>query len=195
MSLEKHWHSTMFALIVLIGQILVAYAFGVIILAVFARQAPFATVVTRTHYHHLGNLLLTFVMFWTYVAFSQFLIIWSGNLPHEIAWYLHRSRGTWLWIVLALALFHFFLPFYLLLFRGTKRSMQVLTAIAALLFVMQMLNAFWLIVPSFYPNGVHINWLDVAAPIGVGGIWITAFLSRLKRGPLLPLNDPRLDYA
>ena len=134
-------------------------------------------------------------MFWTYVAFSQFLIIWSGNLPHEIAWYLHRSAGTWLSIVLALVAFHFFLPFYLLLFRGVKRSVRVLTIIAALLLVMHFVNIFWLVVPSFYPGGIHINWLDLAAPIGVGGVWLAAFVSRLKRSALIPLNDPRFEYS
>jgi len=195
MSLEPDWYSTIFLVIILIGQILCAFAFSVLVLSCFRKATPLVEILSVTHYHHLGNLLLTFVMFWTYVAFSQFLIIWSGNLPHEIAWYLHRSHGTWLWMVLALVLFHFFLPFYLLLFRGTKRSVRVLTTIAALLFVMQMVNAFWLIAPTFYPKGIHITWLDLAAPTGVGGIWVAAFLSRLKRGPLVPLNDPRFDYA
>lgn len=195
MSLEPDWYSTIFLVIIFIGQILCAFAFSVLVLSCFRRATPIVEILSPIHFHHLGNLLLTFVMFWTYVAFSQFLIIWSGNLPHEIAWYLHRSHGTWLWIVLALVLFHFFLPFYALLFRGTKTSLPILTTVAALLFVMQIVNAFWLIVPSFYPKGIHISWLDLAAPVGVGGIWVAAFLSGLKRGPLVPLNDPRFDYA
>src|SRR5436190_1477806 len=117
MSTEAHWYSTMFAVIVLIGQILLAYSFAVILMTLFKRSEPLAGVVTTTHYHHLGNLMLTFVMFWTYVCFGQLLVIYSGNLPREIDWYLHRISGNWIWIVGALALFHFFLPFFLLLFR------------------------------------------------------------------------------
>src|SRR5439155_17033469 len=135
MSLEPDWYSAIFLVIIVIGQILCAFAFSVLVLSCFRKATPLVEILSVTHYHHLGNLLLTFVMFWTYVAFSQFLIIWSGNLPHEIAWYLHRSHGTWLWIVLALVLFHFFLPFYVLLFRGTKTSVRMVTTVAGLLFV------------------------------------------------------------
>ena len=123
MSLEKHWYSTMFAVIIIIGQILVAYAFSVVMLALFKDQEPLARVVTRTHYHHLGNLLLTFVLFWTYVSFGQLLIIYSGDIPREIDWYLHRIATSWKVVISGLALFHFFVPFFLLLFRTVKRHM------------------------------------------------------------------------
>jgi hypothetical protein len=133
MSLEKHWYSTMFGVIVIIGQILLAYAFAVLMLTLFRKQEPLADVVNRTQYHHLGNLLLTFVLFWTYVSFGQLLIIYSGDLPHEIDWYLHRIAGSWKWVVAAVALFHFSLPFFLLLFRSVKRHVAPLTTLAALL--------------------------------------------------------------
>ncbi len=195
MSTEPDWYSTMFPVIIVIGQILSAFAFSVLLLNWFRATKPISEIVSLTHFHHLGNLLLTFVMFWTYISFSQFLIIWSGNLPHEIAWYLHRSRGGWLWVVIALALFHFFIPFYLLLFRIAKRSPRMLATIAGLLFVMHLLNVYWLVTPSFFPGRIHFSWLDFAAPLGVGGIWLAVFISRLKEGPLVPLNDPRFDYS
>src|SRR6185312_17397857 len=132
-SLEQDWYSTMFGVIVGGGQILVAFAFVIVLLALFQNQAPFAGVVEKVHYHHLGNLLLTFVLFWTYVSFGQLLIIYSGDLPHELQWYLHRIAGNWKSLVGAIALFHFFLPFFLLLFRPVKQQVAVLTTLAVML--------------------------------------------------------------
>jgi len=194
MSLESDWYSTIFLVIVIIGQILSAFAFSIVLLSAFQKLTPFMEVLSPVHFNHLGNLLLTFVMFWTYVAFSQLLIIWSGNLPHEISWYLHRSAGSWIWIVVALALFHFFLPFFLLLFRGVKKNVAFLSGIAGAVLVMHLVNVFWLVVPSFYPTGIHLSWLDFAAPLGIGGLWLAFFAFRLKQNPLLPENDPRFTY-
>jgi hypothetical protein len=191
MSLEPEWYSTIFLVIIIIGQILSAFAFAIVVLAAFRNLSPLSDILLPIHFHHLGNLLLTFVMFWTYVAFSQLLVIWSGNLPHEISWYLHRSNGSWIWIVAALAFFHFLLPFFLLLFRGVKRNVGLLAGIAGAVLLMHLINVFWLVVPSFYPKGVHVSWLDLAAPIGIGGFWLALFLFRLKQNPLFPLNDPR----
>jgi hypothetical protein len=192
MSLEPDWYSTMFPVIIFIGQFLSAFAFAIILLAWFRREPPFVGVVSTTHFHHLGNLLLTFVMFWTYVSFGQLLIIWSGNLPQEISWYLHRIAGGWKWIVVLLALFHFFLPFFLLLFRANKQRVVILMSIAMVVFLVHVVNVFWMVVPSFYPQGIRIHWLDIAAPIGVGGIWIAVFLANLKSRRLMPQNDPRM---
>src|SRR5205814_6028416 len=145
----------------------------------FKTQDPIATVVTKTHYHHLGNLLLTFVLFWTYISFGQLLIIYSGDLPHEINWYLHRIAGNWKWVVAALALFHFFLPFFLLLFRSVKRHVIPLTVLAGMLFVMHIVDAYWLVMPALHQHGISLSWLDFAAPIGIGCLWLSFFLSRL----------------
>jgi hypothetical protein len=195
MSLEKHWYSTMFAVIILIGQILVAYAFSVIMLSLFRRQKPLTGVVNSTHYHHLGNLLLTFVLFWTYVSFGQLLIIYSGDIPHEIDWYLHRIAGNWKWVLGCLALFHFFLPFFLLLFRAVKLQVMALTALGVILFLMHLVDAYWLIMPSFHQTGVSISWMDFTAPIGIGCLWVSFFLSRLRGAELLPRNDPGCQFA
>jgi len=195
MSTEAHWYSTMFAVIVLIGQILIAYSFAVILMTLFKTREPLAGIVTTTHYHHLGNLLLTFVMFWTYVSFGQLLIIYSGNLPREIDWYRHRIAGNWIWVVGVLGLFHFFLPFFLLLFRTIKRHVAPLVVIAGILFVAHIVDVYWMVTPSFHQSGIHISWLDLAAFIGVGGIWTAAFLAQLKSAPLLPQHDPGQQFA
>jgi hypothetical protein len=191
MSLEPAWHSTMFAVIVLIGQVLTALALGVVMLAWFERQAPFAEVVTPRHFHDLGNLLLAFVVFWTYVSFGQLLVIYSGNLPQEIDWYLHHIGGRWRWVVVGLAVFHFFVPFFLLLFRSTKLRVGRLATIAALLLGAHVAADFWLIAPTFHPADLQIHWLDGATLMSLGGVWLTLFVAHLKKAALLPSGDPR----
>ncbi len=190
MSTEKAWFSTMFGVIVLIGQILITFSFAIILLTLFRKQEPISGVVTRTHYHHLGNLLLAFVMFWTYVSFGQLLIVYSGNLPSEIGWYLHRIAGNWKWIIALLALFHFFVPFFLLLFRAVKQHATPLTTLAMVLFGVHIVDVYWMVTPSYFPTGIHLHWLDFATWIGIGGLWIALFLFQLKFAPLLPQHDP-----
>jgi hypothetical protein len=190
MSIEPAWFSTIFPLIILIGQILTAFAFVSILLAWFYRQTPFREIVAPAHFQDLGNFLLTFVLFWTYISFSQFLIIYSGNQPHEIGWYLHRIAGNWKWIVAFIALFHFFAPFFLLLLRAVKKNAQRLAAIAILIFFAQAAEIFWTIAPTFYPNEIQIHLTDFAAWLGIGGIWLAVFSFNLKRHPLLAKNNP-----
>src|SRR5581483_11203973 len=177
MSLETRWYSTIFAVIIIIGQILVAYAFSVILLALFARHEPFAAILSKTHFHHLGNLLLAFVMFWTYVSFGQLLIVYSGDLPPELKWYLHRIAGDWKWVVGALALFHFFVPFYLLLFRSIKRHVATLGLLAATLFAVHVVETYWQVMPALHPEHLSVSWMDVTAPLGIGGLWLAFFLA------------------
>lgn len=195
MSLEIHWYSTMFAVIIIIGQILVAYAFSVLLLTLCSPYAPLSQVVNKSQYHQLGNLLLAFVMFWTYVSFGQLLIVYSGDKPDELDWYLHRIAGNWKLIVVALGLFHFFLPFYLLLFRAVKKHVVPITSLAAVLFLAHIVAIYWLVVPAFHQGGLEISWLDFTAPIGIGGLWIAFFISRLRAAPLLPQRDPGLQFA
>jgi hypothetical protein len=154
-----------------------------------------AEVATVTQFHQLGNLLLTFVMFWTYVMFGQLLINWSGNTPKEIIWYQHRLAGSWKWIIALLVCFHFFFPFLLLLFRASKRNVSALTALASMIFVVHIIAVFWFVAPAFHPGGLQINWLDFAAFFGVGGLWLALFIAFLKRHELLAKNDPRIDFA
>lgn len=195
MSLEKRWFSSVFGVVVMGGQVMLAYAFGIVMLTLFRLAEPLERVVNKTHYHQLGNLLLTFVLFWTYVSFGQLLIIYSGDLPPELDWYLHRIAGSWRWVVGALALFHFFAPFFLLLFRAVKLHVLPLATIAALVVAAHALEAYWLVMPSLHQTGVRVSWTDLAAPIGIGGIWLSYFLSRLRKAPLLPLQDPGLQFS
>jgi hypothetical protein len=195
MSIEPAWYSTIFLVILIIGQILMAFSWTTVLLARWAGEKPFVGVVTTTHFHDLGNLLLAFVVFWTYVSFSQLLIIYSGNLPREIDWYLHRIAGGWKWVVGFLALFHFFVPFFLLLFRTTKQRSQRLALIAAALLCVHIVAVYWVVVPTFQPTGPRLHWLDLAVFLGIGGWWVAGFAALLRRQTLLPQNDPRIDYA
>lgn len=194
-SLEPHWYSTMFGVVICIGQILTAYAFSVIMIAAFKREPSVAAVLDKTQYHQLGNLLLAFVLFWTYVSFGEFLIIYSGDIPHELEWYLHRIAGNWKVVLWSIAAFHFFVPFYLLLFRAVKKHIGPLTTMAVMLFLSQIVHIYWLVMPAFHHDNLHVSWLDFTAPLAIGGFWFAFFLSRLKAAPLIPRNDPGLQFA
>ena len=150
------------------------------------------------HFHDLGKLMLTVVMVWAYFAFSQLLIIWSGNLPEEIPWYLERFSGVWRYIGLGLIMFHFALPFLLLLSRDLKRNARRLVWVAWGLIIMRFVDLLWLIVPVF-TRGQGIRpasyLVYLAATIGVGGIWLGWFFYQLRQRALVPYNDPQLPEA
>ncbi|HEV8336639.1 MAG TPA: hypothetical protein VGR67_09500 [Candidatus Polarisedimenticolia bacterium] len=192
MSLEPHWFSTLYGLLVVMGQALSALAFAILVLASLAARPPLRGRIGPRHFHDLGKLLLAFVMVWTYFAFSQFLIIWAGNLPEEIPWYLKRLTGGWQWFGLALAVFQFAFPFVLLLSMRLKRNPRRLAQVAGLLLLTRLLDVAWTIAPAFHPGRLAIHWMDLAAPVAVGGIWLALFLRFLERKPLLPLGDPFL---
>lgn len=190
MSLEPHWFSTIYGVHFLGSHVLSAFAFMIFLAGWLARGEAFSNLFRPSHFHDLGNLLLAFVMLWAYFAFSQWLIIWSGNLPEEVTWYVRRTRGGWEWIALALIVFHFFLPFFLLLMRGIKRRVQALCALAAAIVVMRLLDVFWYTLPAFHPSALQIHWMDIVAPIGLGGVWLAVFIWQLRLAPLIPLNHP-----
>lgn len=195
MSLEPHWFSTMYGVLFIAGQGLSAFAFITVVMVLLAERAPLSGYVAARHYHDLGKLMLAFVMFWAYVSFSQYLIIWAGNLPEEIPWYLRRLQGGWGWIAAAILLFHFVLPFLMLLPASANRNPRVLAAVAGLVVLMQLVEIFWLTQPAFAGERFRLHWMDLLAPIGVGGLWLAVFSWQLGKRPLLPLNDPELQEA
>jgi hypothetical protein len=192
MSLEPHWYSTIYGILIIGGQVLSAFAFVIPVLMLLADRPPFSELVTVEQFHDLGKLMLAFVMLYAYFAFSQFLIIWSGNLPEETPWYLARLNGGWQYLAIALVLFQFALPFVILLSRNLKRNARRLAGIALVVLVARLLDLFWLLKPAFSPAHFSIHWMDVAAVFGVGGLWLSFFLLRLRGQPLLPLRDPAL---
>jgi hypothetical protein len=195
MAIDAHWYSTIFGPLVAIGQVLNAFSFAILLLALLSGRAPFSRVIHPGIFQDLGKLLLAFVMVWAYFSFSQYLIIWAGNLPEEIRWYLGHSKGGWLALGLFILVFQFFVPFFLLLSRDLKRDMRRLAGVALLVMVMRFIDLFWTVAPLFHPEHLAVHWLDVAAPAGIGGIWLWMFLRELRSQPLLPLHDPYLQEA
>ncbi|HEY3383658.1 MAG TPA: hypothetical protein VGK32_17985 [Vicinamibacterales bacterium] len=195
MSLEPHWFSTIFGLLFLGGQGLGAMAFVIAIAYLLSRRPEFGRVLAPTILNDLGNLLLAFVMIWAYLSFSQLLIIWAGNLPEEIPWYLHRIAGGWNYIAIVLAVFYFAVPFLVLLGRNNKRQHYRLTIVAVGIIIARVFDVFFLIAPEFYRDHLSVHWLDLTALVGLGGLWLTMFIWRLGARPLLPPNDPELAPA
>jgi len=195
MSLEPQWFSTIFGVLVMGGQGLSAMAFIIAAVVVLSRYKPLSEVIKPSHLHDLGKLMLAFLMLWAYFGFSQFLIIWSGNLPEEIPWYVRRLQTSWKWVGLALVLLQFALPFVLLLSRDLKRNSRRLVTVAVAVIVMRLVDLIWLTVPEFHEGAFRIHWMDLLMPIGVGGLWLAYFAYQLKQRPLLPMGDPYLEEA
>jgi hypothetical protein len=195
MSLDPEWFSTIFGLLTTVSWGLSGIALAIAVLASLSPVQPLAPVLTARHFHDLGKLLLAFVMLWAYLAFSQFLIIWSGNLPEEIPWYLERLRGGWGYVSLLLLLGHFVLPFVLLLSRDLKRNRGTLAKVAVFLIVMRFVDTIWLVGPAFEHHGFPIHWMHIVLPLGMAGIWLFLFVRQLGSRALLPLNDPYFKEA
>jgi hypothetical protein len=195
MSLDADWYSTMYPPMVAMGDMLLALAFGILLVAIFGPASSLREMLTPRIFNDLGSLLLAFTMLWGYLEYFQYLLIWAGNLSDEIPWYLSRSTGGWLPVAVAVAAIGFLLPWYLLLFRPLKRDRRSLAAIAGLLVVMQLVNVFWIVEPPFEPSGPVVDLLDVLAVVGFGGLWLAVFTWQLAARPILPANDPRLPAA
>ena len=188
MSLNPHWISTIYGLIFLAGQCLSSICFVVVVSAILHRYKPMSEYLKPNHIHDYGNLMLTLVMLWAYFAFSQWLIIWAGNLPEEISWFTRRLHGGWQYVGLLLALFHFVVPFLFLLARGFKRRLQDLVWLAVFLMFMRFVDLFWYIEPTFHLQ-FHVSWQDIVVPGAIGGFWLAWFCRNLRGRPLLPLFD------
>ena len=195
MSLEPHWFSTIYGAMFLIGEVLESFAFVIALAIVLARWLPLKEYMTPQHLHDLGNLMFAFMVLWAYLSFSQFIIIWAGNLPEEIPWYLRRLNGGWGWVALSLVIFHFATPFVLLLMRGIKRHTDRLFRVCMLMIAIRLVDVYWVVEPSFYNRQLKVHWMDFATPLAVGGLWLAGYFWQLKSRPLVPLRDPRLQGA
>lgn len=191
MSLEPEWFSSIYGLLFIAGQALAALALAIIGLRLLAGQNGTAEDWTN-QFNDLGNFLLGFVMIWAYFAFSQFLIIWSADIPEEALWYYNRSQGGWLEVGIFLIALHFVLPFFVLLARQVKRRARLLTAVAGLIFVVRIVDLFWLIVPAFYPEGLHLHWLDIVLLVAMGAGWLVIFSRQWADHAPVARHDPHL---
>jgi hypothetical protein len=166
-------------------------AFITIVATLNKYKAPYAGLVTPNWTRDMGNLMLTFTMLWGYTSLSQYLIIWSGNLPEYISYYVHRSEGGWNAIGMANLLGQFFIPFFCLLSPRNKAQAGLLIKVCGFILAMRLLDMYYVIMPSMRGNPMFTFW-DVLALVGIGGLWTFAFSSAIGKAPLLPDYDPRL---
>jgi hypothetical protein len=200
--LDAHWFSTIWGLLFVAGWALSCFSFMALILAYFIDKPPLDRVLGKRHFHDIGKLMLALTMVWAYFNFSQFLIIWAGNIPEETEWWLVRMKGGWGYVGVILIFFHFAFPFLVLLQQDFKRHARWLAWLAIFILAMRVVDMFYLIGPSnrINPLGMEqgafvLSWLDVVAPIGVGGLWLWWFFTSLMKRPLVPIKDPYLEGA
>ena len=194
MSISPHWASTIYGFLFVAGQLISAMSLMIAVIVLLSRTAPLAGVIQKRHIHDLGKLLLTFVMLFAYFDFSQLLIIWSGNQPEEITFYRSRLYGQWGAVAVIVLLFHFFVPFFLLLSRDLKRNNRLLPKVAIWMIVMRLVDLFWMTRPEFTGRAIP-SWIDFVVPIALIGLWLAFFAFNLQKLPLLPLGDPHLAEA
>jgi hypothetical protein len=189
MSLQPAYHSSIIGPLFASGALLLGNAAALIVLAWLVRRPPLATVVSDAALADLGNLLFTFLIVWAYMAYFQFMLIWIANLPADVIWYLPRTANGWYWVVWALFLLHFVLPFVLLLFRAVAHDPRVLTWVAGLLLVMHLIYLYVVVLPVFPDVSLLEFWMAPVMPLGLGGLWLAFYLWNLRRYPLLALHD------
>jgi hypothetical protein len=195
MSLDPHWFSTIFGFLFAASDLLAAMAVTILAVRMLSKYEPLSKIVTANTYHDLGNLLMAFVMLWAYLSFSQFLIIWSGNLQEEAPWYVDRMGEGWIIVSVALILFHFALPFVILLTRRTKRAPAALTKVAVWVLAVRFVDLYWITQPSLTHGEFHGSWMDLALFAGIGGLWTAYFALQLQARPLVAQNDRNLAKA
>ncbi|HET6400356.1 MAG TPA: hypothetical protein VFH95_03070 [Candidatus Kapabacteria bacterium] len=195
MSLLPEWYSTIYGFIIIVGQGILALTFAIIILSLLSKEEPLVSILKPVHLHDLGKLLFALNFLWGYLCFSQLIITYAGNLPEEILWYHQRIRGGWVVVAYMVIFIHFILPFALLLSRDLKRSMKTLMPVAILLFVMRIVDLYWLIEPNWHREEFFFSWADIAAPLGFAGLFLFLFVREYKKRNMLPLGEPELELT
>ena len=191
MSLSPRWASTIYGFLFVAGQAIAAMGLMIAVIVLLAGSEPFNGVIKKRHLHDLAKLLFAFNMLWAYFAFSQLLIIWSGNQPEEITFYRSRLNGQWGVLAVIVLLFSFAIPFLLLLSRDVKRTASVVSKIAVWMVFMRLVDLYWMTRPEFTSRAVP-TWLDIVVPVALIGLWLGFFAMNLKQRPLLPVGDPNL---
>jgi hypothetical protein len=189
MSLQTAFRSTIIGPLFASGEVLTGMACALLVLAWLVSRPPLADAVSVEALNDLGNLLLTFLIIWAYMAFFQFMLIWIANLPYDAIWYLGRSEDGWQAVAWALLVLHFVVPFFLLLSRDVKRNPRALACLAALILFSHLVYLNYQVLPAFPDTEVYEHWMALVAPLAVGGLWLADFLWQLKRAPVLPLHD------
>jgi hypothetical protein len=194
MSLDPRFYSTIFGVYWFAGSFVSAFA--VTIIAANATRADatgFGHYLNADHFHALGKFLLAFTAFWGYVAFSQFMLIWIANIPEEVPWYILRINGGWRWVGAFLALFHFLVPFFLLLQRAITRNPRRLAMVAGWILFVHWIDLYWLVMPHLHPDGPRPSLLDLTAFVGVGGVAVAWTVFRMRGVAAVPVRDPYIE--
>ena len=192
MSLSPHWFSTIFGVYVFGAAFSTAHALIALLAIVIQRRNGLTEVVTREHYHDLGKMMFGFTIFWAYIGFSQYMLIWYGNLPEETIWYRQRLENGWEVHSAILLLFHFVVPFWVLLTQGSKRNRAIMAFMAVWFLVMNWFDMHWIAMPVLHPDQAGIHWASIACFVGLLGICLGVCLFRLGRHSLVPQNAPNL---
>ena len=195
MSLEPKWYSSMFGISFTVGAGLSAFAFVTFFLTLIAGTGAMEGVIKSSHFRDLGNLMLAFTMLWGYTAFSQFLLIWYGNIKEETPYYLKRMHGGWGVMAAALIIFHFFLPFFMLLMRAIKDRPKTIAIVTIVLLFMRFVDIYWLVAPAHHGEHFFFSWITFVAFLGIGGLWLAAFIWQLKGQTIIPIHESWVDEA
>ena len=192
MSITPHWYSTIFGVYYFAGSTMSALIV-ISLTCMFLRRYGFLKdIITVEHYHDLGKLIYGFMIFWSYIAFSQFFLIWYANIPEETVFYKMHFTGSWNWIAILLCVGHFGIPFVGFMSRHIKRNLKTHCMMAIWLLFMHYVDMYWVIMPNITPAGLSYSLLDFSLLIGMGGLYFSVFFTRLKKYPLIPVKDPRL---
>jgi hypothetical protein len=195
MSLDAHWYSTIFGVYVFSGSLLAMLAFLMRFVLYLDGTDTLRGIITREHWHDMGKLIFAFTVFWGYMAFSQYFLIWYGNIPEETVWFLHRWEHGWQYISLFIVFGHFVIPFFVLFPYSTKRSRPVMLVMTIWILAMHWVDLYWIVMPNLHREAVKFSWIDFAPMLGIGGIFIWFFWSRVRVTPLLPAGDPGLEES
>lgn len=196
MSLQPVWYSSMFPVIFGFGQLLSAMCFNALLfVALRSGNEDLSTGRNKKVMRDLGSFMLGFVVFWTYISFSQYLLIWSANLKEEVPFFIARTTGGWQILTAILAFGHFVFPFFILLLRDVSRSGKWLARVAGFILVMRFIDIYWQMKPAFRPGEWNFfsleTVMDLAAAVGLFALWLAFFLRQLGKYDLLPANDNR----
>jgi len=193
MSLQYSWFSTIFGVYFWVGGIRGSLATCVLVVLALRRAGYLQNTITIEHLHDVAKIMFGFTVFWAYIAFSQYFLIWYGNMPEETQFYLLRRNGAWYPMSILLPILYFVVPFFMLLPRAHKRSVRWLAVIATWVLVMHAYDLYWQILPVLHNDTIHFHYLDVAAPVCMFGVLLLATIWGLQRLPLIPIRDARLN--
>lgn len=195
MSRDPHWYSTIYGVYYFSGSAVGFFALLTLGAITLQRAGRIQHAISREHYHDLGKLIFAFIVFWAYIAFSQYVLIWYANIPEETSWFLRRQTGSWTGVSLFLLFGHFIVPFLGLISRTPKRRVLLLAGAAMWLLFVHWVDLYWLVMPESAGGSLGFSWLHVTCTAGIGGLFLAAAVFALRRRPLIPLKDPRLDEA